>query len=247
MPARTGGIDDGIGSDAALSPWPPPSRGHDRGRVPAAGLTGRPLDRARHRHGRHHATPDDNRGADRGHPAFALLDALSPARCRAARRSRRPPAPWLPIPGPWAGSAPTATMVRRLWGDSSEARHTRVSPERTYSWALSPVWSRRAARTGAATSTSDRLVLPLASPTQTHQAGPEHEATQVVSTDEQVALEGRGQAMSGGPRQRRRPGQLAQGQRARPRAPEVSPRPCPALRHRLHSLPSVGTLSQNVR
>ena len=105
-------------------------------------------------------------------------------------------------------------MVRRLWGDSSEARHTRVSPDRTYSWALSPVWSLRAASTGAAASTSGPAGGPAGGPAQTHQAGPEHKTTRVVSTDEPVALEGRGQPMGSGAGQRRRPGQLAQGQRA---------------------------------
>ena len=109
--------------------------------------------------------------------------------------------------------------------------------------------SRRASSASAGASRVDQRSarwLPPARPRRTR-PGPSTKRPARSRVHQQVALQGGGQPVGGGPRQagRARPARSATAGRSR--GVEDRQRPCPGRRHRLHSLPQLENLSQNVR
>ena len=80
-----------------------------------------------------------------GSRSSTLATQSRPAGGRHVGVSTRPTDPRLS-----GSTAPVGTMVRKPWGDSSEAMQTRSSPRATYSCTLSPVTSRNSASAGPA-------------------------------------------------------------------------------------------------
>ena len=230
--ASGAGPDEGDSPRASASS---PAARTDRGGVPPAGLTGGPLDRPGHRH-RGHDAPSTTTGA--------LTDATPVSRsstlCGPTRRGgdsivgqhlgRRPPVHGQDRPDRDDG----AQAVRRL---ERHQAHPGLAGAHDTAGRSRPSASRSTASTGVAASTSDRRVLPLAGRPRRTRPGPSTKRPDLVAIHQEMALEGGGQPVRGGPRQAGRPGQVGQRPWAGSRARQGSRRPCPAPRHRLHSAP----------